>query len=106
MQGRLVSSALVRQLVLEKENSEFKPVKLRIKIDRVSYPVRAEGLVNNNNNNNNNNDNNDNDYLPIQAERPNLVLVNKKKKTWHLLDFAVPVNQRWEWKRQTGQIVG
>ena len=35
----------MRQLVLEKENSEFKPVKLRLKIDLVSYPVRAEGLV-------------------------------------------------------------
>ena len=29
-----------------KENSEFKPVKLRLKIDLVSYPARAEGLVN------------------------------------------------------------
>ena len=45
-QDRLGSSALVRQLVQEKENSEFKPVKLRLKIDLVSYPVRAEGLVN------------------------------------------------------------
>ena len=34
------SSALVRQLVKEKENSELKPVKLRLKIDRV------EGLLN------------------------------------------------------------
>ena len=34
------------QLVKEKENSEFKPVKLRVKIDLVSYPARAEGLVN------------------------------------------------------------
>ena len=34
------------QLVLEKENSEFKPVKLRLKIDLVSYPARMEGLVN------------------------------------------------------------
>ncbi len=43
----LGSSALVRQLVWEKENSEFKPVKLRLKkIDLVSYPARAEGLVN------------------------------------------------------------
>ena len=25
--------------------SEFKPVKLRIKIDLVSYPARVEGLV-------------------------------------------------------------
>ena len=33
------------QQVQEKENSEFKPVKLRLKIDLVSYPVRAEGLV-------------------------------------------------------------
>ena len=28
-----------------KENSEFKTVKLRLKIDLVSYPARAEGLV-------------------------------------------------------------
>ena len=34
----------MRQLVYEKENSEFKPVKLRLKIDLVSYPARAEGL--------------------------------------------------------------
>ena len=27
-----------------KENSELKPVKLRLKIDLVSYPARAEGL--------------------------------------------------------------
>ena len=40
------SSALGRQLVLEKEDSEFKPVKLRLKIDLVSYPARVEGLVN------------------------------------------------------------
>ena len=36
----------MRQLVKEKENSEFRPVKLRLKIDLVSYPARAEGLVN------------------------------------------------------------
>ena len=36
----------MRQLVSEKENSELKPVKLRLKIDIVSYPARAEGLVN------------------------------------------------------------
>ena len=35
-----------RQLVYEKENSEFKPVKLCIKIDLVSYPASAEELVN------------------------------------------------------------
>ena len=34
------------QLVYEKENSEFKPVKLRLKIDLVSYPARVEGSVN------------------------------------------------------------
>ena len=28
------------------ENSEFKPVKLHLKIDLVSYPAWAEGLVN------------------------------------------------------------
>ena len=30
----------------EKENSELKSVKLRLKIDLVSYPAQAEGLVN------------------------------------------------------------
>ena len=44
--GRLGSSALVRQLILEKENSEFKPVKVRLKINLVPYTARAEGLVN------------------------------------------------------------
>ena len=41
-----ISSALVRQLVLEKEISEFKPIKLRLNVDLVSYPDRAEELVN------------------------------------------------------------
>ena len=45
-QDRLGSLALVRQLVQEKENSEFKSVKLRLKIGFVSYPARAEGQVN------------------------------------------------------------
>ena len=45
-QGRLGSSAQVRQLIQEKDNSKFKPLKLRLKIDLVSYPARAEGLVN------------------------------------------------------------
>ena len=36
----------MRPLVEEKENSEFKPVKDRSKIDVVSYPARVEGLVN------------------------------------------------------------
>ena len=36
----------MRQLVYEKENTEFKPVKLRFEIDLVSYLARAEGLVN------------------------------------------------------------
>ena len=31
---------------ISKENSEFKPVKLRLKFDLVSNPARAEGLVN------------------------------------------------------------
>ena len=35
---------MVRQLVWEMENSQFKPVKLRLKIDHMSYPARAEGL--------------------------------------------------------------
>ena len=33
------------QLVKEKENSAFKPDKLCLKIDLVSYPTRVEGLV-------------------------------------------------------------
>ena len=42
----LGSSALVRrQLVKEKENFEFKPVKLHLEIDFVSYPARSKGLV-------------------------------------------------------------
>ncbi len=45
-QDTLSSSAFVKQLVQEKENSEFIPVKLSLKIDLVSYPARAEGLVN------------------------------------------------------------
>ena len=36
----------MRQLGKEKENSEFKPVKLYLKNDLESYPARAEGLVN------------------------------------------------------------
>ena len=40
----ILPSPLVRQLVYEKEYSEFKPVKLRLKLDLVSYPARAEGL--------------------------------------------------------------
>ena len=36
----------MRQLVLEKENSEFKPIKLHLKIDLVSYPAQVEGFVN------------------------------------------------------------
>ena len=35
----------MRQLDKEKENSEFKPVKLRLKNDLMSYPAWAEGLV-------------------------------------------------------------
>ena len=41
-----ISSALMQPRVSEKENSEFKPVKLRLKNDLMSYPVQAEGLVN------------------------------------------------------------
>ena len=42
--SRLGSLALVRQPVKEKENSKFRPVKLRLKIDLVSHPVRVEGV--------------------------------------------------------------
>ena len=30
---------------LGEENSEFKPVKLRLQIDLVSYPARADGKI-------------------------------------------------------------
>ena len=40
------SSASGSQLIKEKENSELKPVKLRLEIDLVSYPARTEWLVN------------------------------------------------------------
>ena len=38
--------ALVKQLVLGKENSVFNPVKLRLKSDFVLYPALVEELVN------------------------------------------------------------
>ena len=44
--GKIVGQTGFFSLGEEKENSEFKPVKLRLKIDLVSYPARAEGLVN------------------------------------------------------------
>ena len=34
----------MRQLDKEKENCEFKPVKLRLNIDPVSYPALVDGL--------------------------------------------------------------
>ena len=36
----------MRQLIQEKETSDFKRVKLRLKIYHVSHPARAEWLVN------------------------------------------------------------
>ena len=30
----------------------------------------------------------------ILTRRPDLVLIKKKKRTCHLMDFAVPVNQK------------
>ena len=44
--GQTMFFSLGEATSLGEENSEFKPVKLCLKIDRVSYPVRAEGLVN------------------------------------------------------------
>ena len=42
--GRLRFLALIWLPVKEKENSEIKPFKLRLKIGRVWYPAHAEGL--------------------------------------------------------------
>ena len=50
--GQTVFSSLGRTTCLGGGNSEFKPVKLHLKIDLVSYPARAEGLVNRINTNN------------------------------------------------------
>ena len=48
--GKIVGQTMFFSLgdatCLGEGNSEFKPVKLRLKIDIVSYPARAEGLVN------------------------------------------------------------
>ena len=44
--GRSRSLTLSWQPVKEKENSEFKSVKLYLEIDLVLHPVCAEGLVN------------------------------------------------------------
>ena len=38
------------------------------------------------------------DHL-ISARRPNLVLVNKKKATWRIVDFTVPVDHRVKVKK-------
>ena len=50
-----------------------------------------------NNNNNNNNNNNDfdiqTDHL-ISARRPNLMIINKKKRIYKIVDFAVPADHR------------
>ena len=46
-----------------------------------------------NNNNNNNNNNIETDH-PFQARRPDLVLINKKKRTCYQGDFAVTEDDR------------
>ena len=39
---------------------------------------------------------------PILFRRPNLVLINKKKRNCHLMDFAVPIDHRErKWKAGT-----
>ena len=44
------------------------------------------GNINNNNNNNNN--------TRISARRPDLIIINKKKRTCIIVDFAVPADHR------------
>ena len=46
MSGWQGSLILVSNSVYEKENFEFKPVKLRLKTDLVSHSAHAEGLIN------------------------------------------------------------
>ena len=36
---------------------------------------------------------------PIQAKRLNLVLIYKKKRTSHQMDFAVPINHKMKSKK-------
>ena len=43
--GRLDSLALVRQLIWEKKNSEFKPALLHLGTDHVSHPANGKGFV-------------------------------------------------------------
>ena len=41
--GKIVGQTMLFSIGVKKENSAFKPIKLHLKIDLVSYPVRAEG---------------------------------------------------------------
>ena len=58
--------------------------------------------TNNNNNNNNNNNkshkllwdfNIQTDHL-IQVRRPDIIMINKRKRIWKIIDFAVPADHR------------
>ena len=40
----------------------------------------------------------------IPASRPDLVLNNKKRRIWHLVDFVVPLDRRVKRNRQERQI--
>ena len=42
--GSLASLVLIRQPVLEKEYSEFEPIKVHLKIDLVSHPAHEGGV--------------------------------------------------------------
>ena len=49
-----------------------------------------------------NNNNNNNNLVP----KIRLVLINKNKKTCHLMDFAIPIFQRVKIKEKDRQILG
>ena len=76
--GQTVSLVLVRQLVKEKKNSEFKPFKLLLKIDLVSHP--AEWLV----------------YIYIYIYIYNLVVFHRIR--WWRLCFTTYL-WTWRWLR-------
>ena len=68
------------------------------------FIIKVNNSNNNNNNNNNNNSNNNNnnnnpnfniqtDHV-IKARRPDMIVVEKVKKTCTIIDFAIPYNSR------------
>ena len=73
-------------------NSEFKPVKLRLKIDLVSYPARAEGLVNGTITPRVVEDTIDKILARVERERECTYYLATKIEKWQSLDFTPSVH--------------